>query len=100
MKFKDTKYGDLTGQTYDGDINVYNMGLTSLEGAPEIVNGKFWCQHNKLTNLKGAPRIVKGWFNCRYNQLVSLEGSPEISEEDFCCSNNNLTNSKRCSKNC
>jgi len=32
MKFKDTKYGDLTGQTYD--INISDMELTTLEGAP------------------------------------------------------------------
>jgi hypothetical protein len=33
MKFKDTKYGDLSGQHYVGDIEVDNRGLTSLEGA-------------------------------------------------------------------
>jgi len=32
MKFRDTKYGDLTGQTYEGDIDVSELSLTSLEG--------------------------------------------------------------------
>jgi len=32
MKFRDTKYGDLTGQTYEGNINASDLGLTSLEG--------------------------------------------------------------------
>jgi len=41
MKFKDTKYGDLSGQDYKGDIDVIGMNLTSLEGAPKSVNGYF-----------------------------------------------------------
>ena len=39
MKFKDTKYGDLTGQTYNGDINVSEQNLTSLEGALKLLQG-------------------------------------------------------------
>jgi len=58
MKFKDTKYGDLTGQTYKGDINVTNMKLTTLEGAPQTVGGYFYCSNNKLTSLEGAPQKV------------------------------------------
>jgi hypothetical protein len=63
MKFKDTHYGDLTGQIYDGNICVSGMELTSLEGAPEIVNGDFLCNDNNLTSLEGAPRIIKGYFD-------------------------------------
>ena len=44
MKFLDTKYGDLTGQTYS-DIEVSDSGITSLEGAPKIVNGKILTAH-------------------------------------------------------
>jgi len=47
MKFKDTKYGDLTGQNYKGNIIVRNMKLTSLEGAPQTVEGSFDCSSNK-----------------------------------------------------
>jgi hypothetical protein len=83
-RFKDTKYGDLTGQTYNGDIYVSYSDITSLEGAPEVVNGTFRCLYNKLINLKGAPRVVKGEFDCRYNQLISLEGSPEVVNAVFC----------------
>jgi len=65
MKFKDTIYGDLTGQTYNGDINISGLKLTSLEGAPKNVTGSFWCYSNpKLTSLKGAPENVTGIFNC------------------------------------
>ena len=49
MKFKDTKYGDLTGQVYHGDIDVDEMELTSLEGAPKEVTGHFECYGNELT---------------------------------------------------
>ena len=46
MKFKDTKYGDLTGQTYEGSVNVKGQKLSSLEGAPKEVTGAFNCESN------------------------------------------------------
>jgi len=58
MKFKDTKYGDLNGQDYKGDISVTGMNLTSLEGAPtkedyklykKFGDRKYW----KLKKFKG-----------------------------------------------
>ena len=76
MKFKDTKYGDLTGQTYNGSIFVGNMGLTSLEGAPKYVVGSFNCSDNKLTSLKYAPVSITGYFNSTNNPLDSLKYSP------------------------
>jgi len=86
MKFKDTKYGDLTGQTYKGDIDVSNLKLTSLEGAPKKVHGYFWCYDNEnLTSLKGAPETVGGNFGCYNNQLKSLEGSPRSVKGSFTC---------------
>jgi len=90
VKFKDTKYGDLTGQTYKGDIYVSNLGLTSLEGAPKSVKGYFYCYDNpKLTSLKGAPKNVGGGFYCHHNsKLMSLEGAPKSVGKD-------LTNSIR-----
>jgi len=59
MKFKDTKYGDLNGQDYKGDIDVIGMNLTSLGGAPtkedfklykKIGDRKYW----KIKNLKDS----------------------------------------------
>jgi hypothetical protein len=91
MRFKDTKYGDLTGKTCYTYINVAYMGLTSLEGAPEVVIGDFWCDYNGLTSLKGAPRIVKGNFYCDNNRLISLKYSPEIVEGKFWCLHNSFT---------
>ena len=80
MKFKDTKYGDLSGQKYYGDINVSELGLTSLEGSPKIVNGHFFCDDNNLTSLEFAPESVSGIFNCLDNKLTSLKGAPKIKK--------------------
>jgi len=91
MKFKDTKYGDLTGQNYDGDIDVSDMKLTSLKGAPQTITGSFDCSNNNLTSLAGAPQTVHGDFICYYNNLTSLEGAPQRVEGYFNCSYNKLT---------
>lgn len=73
-------YGeDLTGQTYEGDIDCSNEELTSLYGAPEYVGNEFNCSNNQLTSLKGAPKKVEGEFNCINNpDLKSLEGVGEV----------------------
>ena len=61
--------------------------LTSLEGAPEEVTGRFECSGcNRLTTLKGAPKEV-GSFICKYCQaLKNLDGSPEVVNGWFDCS--------------
>lgn len=65
----------------------YCKTLTSLEGAPEKVDGGFDCKHcEKLTSLKGAPNEVGGDFNCSScNNLKTLEGSPKSVGGDFDC---------------
>ena len=95
MKFRDTKYGDLTKQDYAGDIDVSGLGLTSLEGAPIRVYGNFICSNNKLTSLKHAPILVELTFDCCGNLLTSLEGGPvEGIQENYACINNQLTTLK------
>ena len=42
MKFKDTKYGDLTDRVYSNKIDCRDKRLTSLEGAPQKVSGDFY----------------------------------------------------------
>ena len=73
--------------------NFYCNGnnLTSLEGAPQIVNGAFYCSGNMLTSLTGAPQTVGGEFGCTDNKLTSLEGAPETVGGEFSCYNNRLT---------
>ncbi len=92
MKFKDTKYGDLTNEIYDGFIVLIKKKLTSLEGSPKIVEKNYYCDSNKLTSLVYSPKIVKGDFDCSNNKLISLEYSPKVVKKDFNCSNNKLKN--------
>ena len=82
-------YGeDLTGQTYKGDIDCSDQGLTSLKGAPEKVGGNFDCSNNNLTSLQGAPKEVDGYFDCSDNKLTNLKGAPKYVEGKFDCENN------------
>ena len=55
--------------------------LTSLEGAPSVVNGNFYCSHNQLTSLVGAPSVINGYFACSSNKLTSLAGIHKIIKE-------------------
>ena len=91
MKFRDTEYGDLSGQVYSNKISCRDKQLTSLNGAPIEVGGYFDCNNNQLTSLKGAPKEVRGDFHCNNNQLTSLEGAPQKVGGYFVCSNNQLT---------
>ena len=75
----------------DGDVSLYDKGLTELPLKFGKVSGNFYCYYNKLTSLEGAPLEVGGYFSCRNNQLLSLEGSPNKVGVDFSCPNNNLT---------
>ncbi len=91
-KFKDTKYGNLTGMSYDDNIFVNNviLDLETLEGSPKKVNGSFNCSINSLLNLEYSPQEVKGDFSCSYNKLTSLKNGPKIVEKNYYCDNNKL----------
>ena len=77
-----------------GNFDCYNLGITSLEGAPTEVGGSFNCSWNKLTSLEGAPQIVGGNFHCSRNKLTSLKGAPKEVGENFWCFYNQLTSLK------
>ena len=81
-------------QKVGGSFYCFDNQLTSLEGAPTEVGIDFWCSGNKLTSLKGAPQEVGGYFSCSWNQLTSLEGAPQKVGEWFDCSRNKLTSLK------
>jgi hypothetical protein len=103
----------------DGDVDLYNRGLTklplkfgkvsgnfycqnnklaTLEGCPGKVGGNFWCQDNKLTTLEGCPGKVGGNFNCHNNKLTTLEGCPGEVGGNFWCQDNKLTTLEGCPK--
>ena len=59
------------------DFSCSDLGLISLEGAPQEVGGDFDCSYNQLTSLEGAPQEVSRYFDCSGCQsLTSLEGAP------------------------
>ena len=76
----------------DGNVNLWNLGLTELPLIFNKVTGSFDCGGNNLTSLKGCPRWVGGGFSCVGNNLTSLEFSPDYVGGVFDCINNKLTN--------
>ena len=65
--------------------------LTSLKGAPRIVNGSFWCHENQLASLEGAPQVIRWDFYCDKNKLTSLEHGPQSVGNHYACHDNDLT---------
>ena len=84
-------FGEVTGNFNCSDLMRQGIHLKSLKGAPQIVDGDFFCVNNRLTSLEGAPRKVGGDFWCNYNRLTSLKGAPEIVGKNFKCYGNLLT---------
>jgi hypothetical protein len=82
----------------DGDVILFNIGLTKLPLKFNKVSGYFDCFFNDLTSLEGCPKEISGSFYCSFNQLTSLEGCPEKINGHFHCSWNNLTSFEHCPK--
>jgi hypothetical protein len=74
-----------------GNLSLATLGLTSLLGCPQRVEGDFNCMGNKLKTLGGAPQEVGGSFNCNYNGLKTLAGAPPKVGDSFNCQSNQLT---------
>ena len=87
--FKGIRFGHVTT-----DFLCYGNNLTSLEGSPQSVGGRFDCDNNNLTSLEGAPQSVGVNFNCERNNLTSLEGAPQSVGGYFSCYENPLTTLK------
>lgn len=77
-----------------GDFNCESLGLTSLEGCPETVDGNFNCTYNRLANLKGGPVTTTKSYDCSSCGLTALDGGPKEVGDDFDCSSNTLTTLK------
>ena len=76
----------------DGNFDISDNVLTSLEGSPKKVTGDFLAYKNELTSLKGAPKEVGKNFVILKNNIRSLTYSPSYVGEDFICSHNPLVN--------
>ena len=69
----------------DGDVFLYNKGLTELPLRFGHVSGYFFCGSNNLTTLKGSPLYVGGAFMCNWNNLTNLKYSPlEVGGDYYC----------------
>ena len=91
--FKDTEYGNLTGQVYDGSILIRNLGLDSMDGAPIHIKGSIKFSNNNFVNVKGSPDIVDGNFDIQVNKrLVSFEGAPIKIGGTFNCYGTDVKN--------
>ena len=74
----------------DGNVNLYDKGLTHIPLKFGSVTGYFDFGVNNLTSLDGCPNRVGGYFSCNGNKLTSLEGCPKYVGRDFYCRYNNI----------
>lgn len=75
----------------DGNFDISDNVLTSLEGSPQKVTGDFLAYKNELYSLQGGPKEVGKNFVVLKNNIRSLENSPSIVNDDLICSHNPLT---------
>lgn len=88
-------YGDVNLQTFQGrqlplkfnwvrgNFNIWETRLTTLDGAPCIIDGDFNCYDNELTSLYRGPQAVKGDYNIRGTILKNLEYIAPIIGRDL-----------------
>ena len=81
MRFKDTKYGDLTNKIYKESIDFEGGVITSLEGSPKEVYHQFNCRDNNLTSLKYAPFLIRGEFHCYNNPKIKNQKQQIIENQ-------------------
>ena len=74
--FKESKYGDLTGQDVTvASLNLGGKNIDSLDGSPDIFRGTFNFNLNDLTSLEGSPTEIYGEAIFSDNMLDSLKGN-------------------------
>ncbi|MEM2159534.1 MAG: hypothetical protein QXN55_01115 [Candidatus Nitrosotenuis sp.] len=82
-KFKDV-------EEYEGNINMAGHYITSLRGAPRIVNGNFNVENNPLLkSLRFAPVHIHGNFNASKCDIQTLRGCTTKTVGGKFCINEN-----------
>jgi hypothetical protein len=66
----------ITDPLYDGTVRLVNFGLTSLDGCPNVIPGRFEVRGNQLNSLFGGPSIVGDLYDASYNHIKSLDFLP------------------------
>ncbi|MBR2482551.1 MAG: hypothetical protein IKB49_01525 [Alphaproteobacteria bacterium] len=74
-----------------GRVDLRENNLKTLHGCPEYIGKSFYCDSNSLMSLQGVPDKIMGTFSCANNALPSLIGAPKEVMEDFICIQNQLT---------
>ena len=78
----------------DGNVDLFNKGLTELPFKFGKVSGNFNCDQNQLTSLEGSPNWVGKYFSCAHNLLTTLEGGPKVVIKNYYCECNEIFNFK------
>ncbi len=76
----------------EGNFDISDNELTSLEGCPKVVLKDFICLKNEIKTLKGSPKQVDGNFIIIHNHINSFKHSPKIVKGDYICSHNPAKN--------
>jgi hypothetical protein len=58
----------------NGNVNLYNRGLSKIPLKFNRVDGYFDVNNNKLTSLENSPLELGKFFYCYKNPLESLDG--------------------------
>lgn len=75
---------------YCGTIRLNRQilgGRTILPFRINKLTGDMFCDNCGLTSLEGMPKLITGRFSCRYNDFESFEHAPEKADMMFCGGN-------------
>lgn len=75
----------------NGTFICKNMGLKSLENAPDVVEGDFDCSGNELVSLDFGPKSVGGNYFANKNKLENLDGLPSSIGQNLNLSENRIS---------
>ena len=73
-------------------IQLLDKKGNEIDGQNARWKGDFCCDYKNLTSLEGAPEVVEGYFSCFNNPLKTLEGKPRQIGKKFYCNQETLDN--------
>ncbi len=83
---------DVAGKSINGNFDIGNNKLSSLNGGPKSVSGHYSANNNDLTSLAGAPLSADRFSIDNNAQLGSLSGISDNKYNTFTCANCGLKN--------
>jgi hypothetical protein len=61
----------------NGDFDISNNMLESLENSPEYLSGSFYCHDNKITSFEYSPKYIGENFDFSDNNILNFDFFPE-----------------------